>query len=109
MGKVKSNNAALDDLRVLDLAGQIGLYCTKQLADLGADVIKIEPPGGDPMRKIGPFYQNEVHPEKSLYWFHFNTNKKSITLDIETEEGREIFRKLAKTADIVVETFSQDT
>jgi benzylsuccinate CoA-transferase BbsE subunit len=105
MGKVKSNNAALDDLRVLDLAGQIGLYCTKQLADLGADVIKIEPPGGDPMRKIGPFYQNEVHPEKSLYWFHFNTNKKSITLDIETEEGREIFRKLVKTADIVVETF----
>ena len=105
MSKSKSNNAALDDLRVLDLAGPMGLYFTKQLADLGADVIKIEPPGGDPTREIGPFYHNEIDPEKSLYWFHFNTNKKSITLDIETDEGKEIFKKLVKTTDIVVETF----
>ncbi|MBM3157111.1 MAG: CoA transferase [Chloroflexi bacterium] len=105
MSRPKSKNAALDDLRVLDLAGPTGLYCTKQLADLGADVIKIEPPGGDPTREIGPFYHNETDPEKSLYWFHFNTSKKSITLDIETDEGKEIFKKLAKTADIVVETF----
>jgi crotonobetainyl-CoA:carnitine CoA-transferase CaiB-like acyl-CoA transferase len=105
MSKAKSNNAALNDLRVLDLAEPIGLYCTKQLADLGADVIKIEPPGGDPTRKIGPFYRNKTDPEKSLYWFHFNTSKKSITLDIETDNGKEVFKKLVKTADIVVETF----
>jgi len=105
MSDGKANATALGDLRVLDLAGPMGLYCTKQLADLGADVIKIEPPGGDPTRAIGPFYQDEPHPEKSLYWFHFNTNKRSITLDIESPDGGEILKKLAKTADIMVETF----
>ena len=101
----KPSNSALGDLRVLDLAGRIGLYCTKQLADLGADVIKIEPPGGDPTRAIGPFYHGEENPEKSLYWFQFNTNKKSITLNIESPEGKRLLKRLVKTADIVVETF----
>jgi crotonobetainyl-CoA:carnitine CoA-transferase CaiB-like acyl-CoA transferase len=100
-----STNTALGDLRILDLAGPIGLYCTKQLADLGADVIKIEPPGGDPARAIGPFYHDESHPEKSLYWFHFNTSKRSITLDIESHDGNEILKRLVQTADIMVETF----
>jgi crotonobetainyl-CoA:carnitine CoA-transferase CaiB-like acyl-CoA transferase len=68
-------------------------------------VIKIEPPGGDPSRAIGPFYHDESHPEKSLFWFHFNTSKKSITLDIESPDGRELLKKLVKTADVVVETF----
>ena len=89
MGQRKASDTALGDLRVLDLAGPMGLYCTKQLADLGADVVKIEPPGGDPTRAIGPFYHDEVDPEKSLYWFHFNTNKKSITLNIESPRGKE--------------------
>lgn len=105
MGQRKASDTALGDLRVLDLAGPMGLYCTKQLADLGADVVKIEPPGGDPTRAIGPFYHNKVDPEKSLYWFHFNTNKKSITLDIEGSEGKKILRKLVKGTDIMVETF----
>jgi benzylsuccinate CoA-transferase BbsE subunit len=100
-----ATSKALGDLRVLDLAGPIGLYCTKQLADLGADVIKIEPPGGDPARAIGPFYHGEPHPEKSLYWFHFNTSKRSITLDIESPDGREILKRLVQKADIMVETF----
>jgi benzylsuccinate CoA-transferase BbsE subunit len=100
-----NNNTALGDLRVLDLAGPIGMYCTKQLADLGADVIKIEPPAGDPVREIGPFYRDEIDPEKSLYWFHFNTSKKSITLNLENTEGVEIMKKLVKTADVVVETY----
>jgi benzylsuccinate CoA-transferase BbsE subunit len=98
-------DSSLGDLRVLDLAGPMGLYCTKQLADLGADVVKIEPPGGDPTRAIGPFYHGEVDPEKSLYWFHFNTSKRSITLDIETREGADIMKRLVKKADVVVETF----
>ncbi|MGB2856435.1 MAG: CoA transferase [Dehalococcoidia bacterium] len=105
MTEQKVNNTALGDLTVLDLAGPMGLYCTKQLADLGADVIKIEPPDGDPTRAIGPFYHDEPAPEKSLYWFHFNTNKRSITLDIESPDGKDILKKLIKTADIMVETF----
>ena len=105
MGKQKVKDTALGDLRVLDLAGPLGLYCTKQLADLGADVIKIEPPGGDPARAIGPFYHGEANPEKSLYWFHFNTNKKSITLNLESPEGKKILKKLVKGADIMVESF----
>ena len=105
MSDRNADNTALGDLRVLDLAGPMGLYCTKQLADLGADVIKIEPPGGDPARAIGPFYHDDPDPEKSLYWFHFNTSKKGITLDIKRPDGRDIFKKLVKTADVVVETF----
>ena len=103
---VPQNSMALDDIRVLDLAGPTGVYCTKILADLGADVIKVEPPGGDPARKIGPFYHDEIDPEKSLHFFHFNTNKRGVTLDLETETGRGVFKVLVKTADIMVETFA---
>jgi benzylsuccinate CoA-transferase BbsE subunit len=97
---------ALGDIRVLDLTGPSGLYCTKLLSDLGADVIRIERPGGDSIRRLGPFYNDEPHPEKSLYHFHFNTNKRSITLDIDSEEGRRILKRLVATADIMVETFA---
>ncbi len=106
MNKQKKNVRALDDIRVLDLSGSLGLYCTKLLADLGADVIRIEPPGGDQTRHIGPFYHDEPNPEKSLYFYHYNTNKRSITLDIRTSDGQEILKKLIPAADIVVETFA---
>ncbi|MCE5261965.1 MAG: CoA transferase [Deltaproteobacteria bacterium] len=96
---------ALDDVRVLDLTGPSGVYCTKLLADLGADVIRVEPPGGDPSRRVGPFVHDEPSPEKSLHFMHYNTNKRSVTLNIETVAGREIFKKLVKTADMMVETF----
>jgi benzylsuccinate CoA-transferase BbsE subunit len=105
MAEAKAADTALGDLRVLDLAGPMGLYCTKQLADLGADVIKVEPPGGDPSRSVGPFYHDEPDPEKSLYWFHFNTSKRSITLNIEAADGKDIVRRLVAKADIMVETF----
>jgi crotonobetainyl-CoA:carnitine CoA-transferase CaiB-like acyl-CoA transferase len=97
--------AALDDIRVLDLAGEIGQYCTKLLADLGADVIKIEPSGGDPVRHLPPFFRDEEGPDTSLYWLNLNTNKRSITLDIENPEDRTTFERLVATADVVVETF----
>jgi crotonobetainyl-CoA:carnitine CoA-transferase CaiB-like acyl-CoA transferase len=97
--------AALADIRVLDLAGEIGQYCTKLLADLGADVIKIEAPGGDPVRNLPPFYRDEEGEQRSLYWLNLNTNKRSITLDIETPQGRAALEKLVATADVVVETF----
>lgn len=94
----------LADLKVLDLAGPIGVYCTKLLADMSADVIRIEPPSGDSMRQRGPFYRDEQHPEKSLYWWHFNTSKRGITLDLEKPAGQELFKRLVQWADILVET-----
>ena len=95
----------LSPYRVLDLTDEKGLLCGKLLGDLGADVIKIERPGGDPARKIGPFYHDEPDSEKSLFWFAFNTSKRGITLDIETAAGQEIFKKLVETADLVIESF----
>jgi benzylsuccinate CoA-transferase BbsE subunit len=104
--KLPEEMHALGDIRVLDLTGPSGTYCTKLLADLGADVIRIEPPGGDPARSIGPFVNDERHPEKSLHFLHYNTNKRSVVADIETPAGREVLRRLANTADILVETFA---
>ncbi len=91
--------------RVLDLTNEKGFLCGKALGDLGAEVIKIEKPGGDPSRNIAPFYHDIADSEKSLYWFAFNANKKGITLDIETEEGQALFKRLVKTADVVIESF----
>lgn len=97
--------AALDDIRVLDLTQDLGAYCTKLLADLGADVIKIEPPSGDPARNVPPFYHDEASVEKSLYFFNLNTNKRSVVLDIESDNGRAALDALIPSADIVVESF----
>jgi len=99
------NIGMLSPYRVLDLTDERGVLCGKLLGDLGADVIKVEKPGGDPSRNIGPFYHDEPDPEKSLFWFAFNTNKRGITLDIEKADGQEIFRKLVRTADFIVESF----
>jgi len=95
----------LSDLRVLELPGAVGAYCGKLLADLGADVIKVEPPGGDPSRRIPPFFHDEPHPDKSLYFFAFNTSKRSITLDLDSADGRALLRRLAARADVLIETF----
>jgi crotonobetainyl-CoA:carnitine CoA-transferase CaiB-like acyl-CoA transferase len=92
--------------RVLDLTNEKGFLCGRALGDFGADIIKIERPGGEPGRNIGPFYRDIPDSEKSLYWYAFNANKRSITLDIETSDGREIFKRLVKTADVVIESFS---
>ena len=102
----KKNEGLLSDYRILDLTDHKGVYCAKVLADLGADVIKIEKPGGDATRNIGPFYKDIPHPEKSIYWWAYNTSKRGITLNIETADGKAIFRRLVKTADVVVESFS---
>jgi crotonobetainyl-CoA:carnitine CoA-transferase CaiB-like acyl-CoA transferase len=96
----------LSHLRALDLTDEKGFLCGKMLADLGADVIKIERPGGDPSRRIGGFWGDIPHPERSLYWFAYNSNKRGITLNIETADGRDIFKKLVKTADFVIESFA---
>src|SRR5687767_7902610 len=81
------SSQALEPYRVLDLTQAIGWTCGKLLADLGADVIKIEPPGGDPGRRFGPFYQDDPHPERSLPWLAAHTNKRSITLSLDSADG----------------------
>jgi len=96
----------LDDVTILDLTHYIaGPYATKLLADYGADVIKIERPGGDPARRLGPFAGNEQHPEKSGTFFYFNTNKRSLVLDLKQARAREVFSQLLDRADVVVESF----
>jgi crotonobetainyl-CoA:carnitine CoA-transferase CaiB-like acyl-CoA transferase len=98
---------ALAGTRVLDLTYHIaGPYCTKMLADFGADVIKVEPPGtGDVTRRLGPFPNDEPDPEASGLFLYLNTNKKSVTLDIDSETGRNILRRLVADADVLVESF----
>ena len=96
---------ALAGVRVIELTAELGAYCTKLLADLGADVIKIEPPGRDPARNVGPFYHDEASPQKSLSFLNLNTNRRSVTLDLNSEAGQQALRKLVPTADIVVESY----
>jgi len=90
---------------VLELADERGVYCGKLLADMGADVIKIERPGGDATREIPPFWGSQPHPERSLFFLYTNTSKRGVTLDLRREEGQVLFRRLAETADLVLETF----
>jgi crotonobetainyl-CoA:carnitine CoA-transferase CaiB-like acyl-CoA transferase len=96
----------LKDCRVLDFTNETAFLCGKILGDLGADVVKVEKPGGDESRNLGSFFQDTPHPEKNLYWFSYNHNKRGITLNIEMETGREILRKLVENTDIVLETFA---
>ena len=95
----------LSPYRVLDLASGGSCLCGRILGDLGADVIKIESPAGDPTRSIGPFVGDTPGPEKSLFWFAYNSNKKGITLDIGHPQGRELFKRLAQSADFLIESF----
>ena len=99
---------ALEGIKILDLTHYIaGPYCTKILADFGADVLKVERPGlGDSARQMGPFYQDDPHLEKSGLFLFLNTNKQSITLDLETATGGNIVRKLVEEADVLVENFA---
>ncbi|MBI2303924.1 MAG: CoA transferase [Chloroflexi bacterium] len=101
----REKEGLLAPYRALDLTNELGFLCGKILGDLGADVIKVEPPGGDPARRMGPFYKDIPHPEKSLYWFSYNNNKRGITLNLETATGQELFKGLAKTAHFVIESF----
>ncbi len=97
--------AALEGYRVLDLSDEKGQLCGRVLGDLGADVIKVEKVGGDAARSLAPFVDDQPHPERSLTWFFLNGNKRGITLNLESEAGRDLFRRLVATADFLVESF----
>ena len=104
-GPVPGAAAPLAGLRVLELADEKGQFCGKLMGDLGADVIKIEPPGGQNTRSVGPFLNDIPHPDRSLCFWHYNTSKRGITLNLETAEGRGLFQRLSATADVILETF----
>jgi crotonobetainyl-CoA:carnitine CoA-transferase CaiB-like acyl-CoA transferase len=99
-------SGALDGFRVLDLTQHLcGPYCTKLLADYGADVIKVERPEGDPARLLGPFKDDKPGLETSGTFAYLNTNKRSLTLDLRSGPDREVFFALLQTSDLVVENF----
>ena len=100
------NTGPLEGLTILEMTDEKGQWCGKLMADLGANVIKIEPPGGQSNRSIGPFYNDIADKEKSLHFWHYNTSKRSVTLDINTDEGKNIFLELAGKADIVLESLA---
>ncbi|MGB6090277.1 MAG: CoA transferase, partial [Candidatus Binataceae bacterium] len=95
---------ALSDLKIVEVGELVSApYCSKMLADMGAEVIKLERPGaGDRARTRGPFPKDEAHPEKSGLFLYLNTNKKGITLDIAKPEGMRILEQLAAGADVLI-------
>ena len=95
--------SVLGGVRVLEVCGEIGAWCGKMLGDMGADVIKVESPMGNPTRRYEPFYQNEPGPNRSLFFWHYNTSKRGITLDLTQDRGREVFERLIATADVLVD------
>ena len=101
------SSGALSGVKVIDLTHHVaGPYATKLLADFGADVLKIERPGGDHARRLPPFYHDEPDSEKSLPFLYLNTNKRSITLNLKSETGISILMDLLADADAVVENFA---
>ncbi len=104
MSPTPSDEGMLSPYRVLDLTDERGLLCGKILADLGADVIQVEPPTGNSARRLGPFYQDEVHPERSLFWWAYTTNKRSITLNLTTTDGQALLKRLVQSADFLIES-----
>ena len=95
----------LSPYRVLDLCGEMGILAGKILADMGAEVVAIEPPEGSPARRVGPFYKDDPDPERSLVWWAWAAGKRSVTLDITTEPGTETLKNLAEKADFLLESF----
>ena len=100
---------ALAGLRILDLTDLKGSLCAKLFGDMGADVIKIEPPEGDATRRIGPFLDGKPHPERSLLFWFYNTSKRGITLDLNQQAGQGLVKQLAAKADVLVESAAPGT
>jgi crotonobetainyl-CoA:carnitine CoA-transferase CaiB-like acyl-CoA transferase len=108
MHNVKNPKSFLRGTKVLEIANELGEYCGKVLAGLGADVVKVEPAHGEETRTYGPFYHDEHHPDRSLHFWHYNLGKRSVVLDLDTEEGQSRFRRLAALADVVIDSRHRD-
>jgi benzylsuccinate CoA-transferase BbsE subunit len=98
---------ALTGLRVLEVAGPLGEYAGKLLADFGADVVLIEPPGGAARRRLGPFIDDQPGPERSLSFAYLHTSKRGITLDLDHADGQAMLARLAQTADVLLDGTGQ--
>lgn len=94
---------ALDPYRVVEVAGFGTPMCGQMLADLGADVTIVEPPAGDDLRRCGPFYHDDPHPDRSLTFWAYSRNKRGVTLNLHTPGGQALCRRLARGADFIVE------
>lgn len=103
------SGGALEGLRVLDLTNASGNYCGKLFADLGADVILIEPPEGTELRHRGPYVEDRPSSDGSLLFLYFNSNKRSISLDLDSSDGRNTLLRLVATADLLIETSKPGT
>ncbi len=99
----------LSGIRVLDLTGEPGFLAGKILGEIGADVIKVEPPGGDREGRRGPYLGDVEDPERSLPWLALNTSKRGITLELHARGGPDLFKRLVRKADVVLETFAPGT
>src|SRR5712692_3961584 len=95
--------SVFDDIRVLEVTSEPGQQCGKLFADMGADVIRVEPPQGASSRAVGPFLDDVQDPDRSLSFWHHNTSKRGITLDLNTQPAIQIFQRLIKTADVLLE------
>lgn len=100
-------NHFLGGLRVVEIGSELGEYCGKVLAGLGADVVRIEQPGGDATRANGPFYHDQPDPDRSLYFWHYNIGKRSVVLDLDALDGQAALRRLLESADIVIDSRSR--
>jgi crotonobetainyl-CoA:carnitine CoA-transferase CaiB-like acyl-CoA transferase len=95
---------ALAGLRVIELANERIAFAGKLMADMGADVILVEPPGGDPARRYPPFLDDQPGPERSLWWWCYHTSKRGVTLDLDRESDRARLRELVAGADVLLES-----
>jgi len=103
------SKSALSGIKVVELGTMVSIpYCGKMLADLGADVIKVEPPGGDPSRHEGPFPDDRPHTEKSALFLYLNTSKRGVTLDLNKPDDQESFKQLLKWADVLLDNHRPD-
>lgn len=103
--KIIDTPRALDGVRVLDVTGPAGFYCTKLMADLGADVVRIDAPNGHYAESPKPFFGDQTDPNRSLYRWHYHTNKRSILLDVRSASDRKLFDSLLSVADVLVDTY----
>lgn len=106
MSVTEGDDSYLKGIRVLEVADELGEYAGKVLAGLGADVVKVEPPGGEVTRTYGPFYQDEPGADRSLHFWHYNHGKRGTVIDLDSEDGRREFRALASVADVIIDARS---
>lgn len=108
MSAISEERTYLEGIRILEIGDERCEYAGRVFAGLGADVVKIEPLAGEETRGYGPFYQDEPHRDRSLYFWHYNQGKRSVSIDLDSDEGQARFRALAAGADAIIDARSRD-